>query len=309
MFRKIGDLRIDKFFDMEIDMNLCDVKLKERLVEIFKKVNVDVVKFYEENKQYFGFTLVEGAIYKNQKERLEKLIEEIAIEKKKFASSEKVKFNIGDTVTLKYTEGLGASPFISMCRAYEITSLDNSKARISDDKISFVVPLEALQKTGEPIDELKFKIDIIIDESFMEKLKEEKEEIKIIRNLEDLNEHKNSNGLYLSYSAECDEHDELLQIMGVNGDTGIFIIESNLWALKGMGFEFDYKPKRTEEEIMGDLVEKTFKFGEGNYILIKHEHGCYDYMNNTSFYTPGQKYYSLESLKKVVKELNEIQED
>lgn len=306
MFRKIKDLRIEKFFDMEIDMNLCDVKLKERLVEIFNKVNIDIVSFYENNEKHFNNPMFEGTELKKQKDRLERLIEEIATEKKKFASSEKVKFNVGDTVALKYTEGLGYSPFISMRRAYEIIDLDNKRARISDDKISIIVPLEALEKIKEPSDELKFKIDVIIDESFMEKLKEEKEEIKVIRKLEDFDEFPNGMGLKL----RVDRQNEEIDIMyGVSVASSVLFKESCFKVLKAMGFKFEYKPLRTEEEIMKDLIEKEFKFGEGNYILIKHEHGCYDYMNNMSFYTPGQKYYSLESLKKVVKELNELLSD
>lgn len=134
------------------------------------------------------------------------------------------------------------------------------------------------------------------------------QEIRVIRKLQDLDEENNNSGFWLSYSPECDEHYEGLGVIGENGDTGIFIVESDLWMLKGMGFKFKYEPLRNEKQIMNDLVEKEFKFGEGNYILIKHEHGYYDYMNNMSFYTPGQKYYSLESLKKVVKELNELLE-
>lgn len=192
----------------------------------------------------------------------------------------------------------------------------------NDDHVRDIIGSRYVPKT-RAINPEKFLIEYCLNFGektfgidFSKDIKEEKveneikkEDVRVVRKLEDLDEHRNSSGLRLSYSPECDEHDEGLEIMGENGDTGIFIIESNLWVLKGMGFEFDYKPKRTEEEIMNDLVEKTFKFGEGNYILIKHEHGCYDYMNNMSFYTPNQKYYSLESLKKVVKELNEIQED
>ena len=81
-----------------------------------------------------------------------------------------------------------------------------------------------------------------------------------------------------------------------------------LGALKCMGFKFEYKPKKTEKEIMNGLVEKEFKFGEGNFILIKLENGKWDYMNNTSHYVPDKKYYTLESAKVVVRELNELLE-
>lgn len=78
--------------------------------------------------------------------------------------------------------------------------------------------------------------------------------------------------------------------------------------LKAMGFKIEYKPKKTEKEIMNGLVEKEFKFGDGNFLLIKLENGKWDYMNNTSHYVPDKKYYTLESAKVVVKELNELLE-
>ena len=134
------------------------------------------------------------------------------------------------------------------------------------------------------------------------------QEIRLIRKLQDLDEENNNSGFWLSYSPECDEHYEGLGVIGENGDTGIFIVESDLWMLKGMGFKFKYEPLRSEKQIMNDLVEKEFKFGEGNFLLIKLENGKWDYMNNTSYYVPDKKYYTLESAKIVVKELNELLE-
>lgn len=123
----------------------------------------------------------------------------------------------------------------------------------------------------------------------------------VVRKIEELDGLENGTGLHLSF-------DEINKEIQVYTDTELKIGTRDLDFIKCMGFKFEHKPLRSEKQIMHDLVEKEFKFGEGNFLLIKLENGKWDYMNNTSHYVPDKKYYTLESAKIVVKELNELLE-
>lgn len=107
-------------------------------------------------------------------------------------------------------------------------------------------------------------------------------------------------GLHLNY----DELNKEIQIY-VNEELKLSTIDLDF--VKAMGFKFEYRSiRRTKEEIMKDLVEKEFKFGDGNCILVQHANGEYGYMLNMSYCALDAKYYTLESIKMVVEELNEL---
>lgn len=144
-----------------------------------------------------------------------------------------------------------------------------------------------------------------------------KEEVRVIRKLEDLDGLKNDKGWELSFESTDNFKDKGYYQEWVRlddkSDKGWFnafyeLSTKTIDLLIASGFKFEYKPLRTENEIMANLVEKEFKFGEGNFLLIKLENGKWDYMNNTSHRVPDKKYYTLESAKRAVKELNELLE-
>ncbi|MHA4986999.1 DUF6501 family protein [Cetobacterium somerae] len=131
----------------------------------------------------------------------------------------------------------------------------------------------------------------------------------VVRKIEELDGLENGMGLEVEILLGYDRV-RTIRVIANNNEyvQGNLDVEGACNLLKAMGFKLDYKPKRTEEEIMSDLIEKEFKFGEGNFLLIKLENGKWDYMNNTSHYVPDKKYYTLDSAKIVVKELNELLE-
>ncbi|MEG3013135.1 MAG: hypothetical protein RR795_01585 [Cetobacterium sp.] len=239
----------------------------------------------------------------NTKKIMEEKIAEISIFRRQMEmlketmsrGDNNMKIKIGDKVILRTCIELRLPCPASKGTVFDVLFIDGNMAKIQNEETVIIVQLETLVK--------------------VEINDEKKKEIKIIKKLEDLDGLKNKKGWELSFQSDDNFKDKgyyqkWIRIDEKN-DKGWFsaiyrLNEQSVERLKGLGFEFEYKPLRSEEEIMNDLIEKKFKFGEGNYILIKHEHGFYDYKNNITFYTPGQKYYSLESLKKVIAELNEI---
>lgn len=223
---------------------------------------------------------------------------EVSIPLELLKKVEKENIKIDDKVVLR-TDIDFQVPFpITKGTVLNVDLIENDRARVSTKEFSFVVPLEFLIKVdGEK--EMK------------------KEEIRVVRKLEDLDGLKNKKGWELSFESDDNFKDkgycqEWIRLDEKN-DKGWFsaiyrLNEESVERLKGLGFEFEYKSLRTEKEIMNDLIEKDFKFGEGNFLVIKLENGKWDYMNNTSYYLPDKKYYTLESVKKVVKELNELLE-
>lgn len=206
---------------------------------------------------------------------------------------------IGDKVVLRIDIAFQVPFPITKGTILNVDLIEDDKARVSNPVVSFVVPLDFLIKVGESEKEIK------------------KEDVRVVRKLEDLDGVKNGMGLIMKYDTEklldikrktlsilVEHNSEILYKVDVEIKTSLkYILE----IAKSMGFKFEYKPLRTEE-IMNDLIEKEFKFGEGNFLLIKLENGKWDYMNNTSYYLPDKKYYTLESVKRVVKELNELLE-
>lgn len=134
------------------------------------------------------------------------------------------------------------------------------------------------------------------------------QQTRVVRKIEELDGLENGMGLKLRYVPSTDSVFEYLELFLNDKDTQHEFYKDEIYVLKHMGFKFEFKKYKTEKEIMNDLVEKEFKFGEGNFLLIKLENGKWDYMNNTSHYVPDKKYYTLESAKVVVKELNELLE-
>lgn len=81
-----------------------------------------------------------------------------------------------------------------------------------------------------------------------------------------------------------------------------------LGSLKCMGFKFEYKPLRNIAEIKADLLEKEFTFHYANYTIGNGFNGFYEVIEQEDYKTEGAKYYTRDSVVKVVKELNELLE-
>lgn len=200
------------------------------------------------------------------------------------------KIKIDDKVILR-TDIAFQVPFgVTKRTILNVDLIENDKARVSTPVVSFVIPLELLIKVEEE--------------------KEIKEEIRVVRKLEDLDGLENGNGLKISVYG----HPLMIKTHIPFEDNIIFSkmvkdcrIET-IHQLKAMGFKFEYKPTRSEEEILKDLVEKEFDFHGGNYTVGKAFNGTYTIIEQENFKTDNTKYYTRASVAKVVKELNELLE-
>lgn len=224
---------------------------------------------------------------------------EVSIPLELLKKVEKENIKIDDKVVLR-TDIAFQVPFpITKGTILNVDLIMNNQARVSTKEFDFVVPLDFLIRVEKGEKEM------------------EKKEIRVVRKLEDLDGLKNDKGWELSFESTDNFKDKGYYQEWVRlddkSDKGWFnafyeLSTKTIDLLIASGFKFEYKPLRTENEIMANLVEKEFKFGEGNFLLIKLENGKWDYMNNTSHRVPDKKYYTLESAKRAVKELNELLE-
>lgn len=101
-------------------------------------------------------------------------------------------------------------------------------------------------------------------------IKEDKMENRIVRKLEDLDGLENGMGLKVSFGAKGGFAREI--ILRVNGNEFATSNQDLVGAcnlLKAMGFKFQYKPKRTKEEVLAEmrLKCKEFEFECENYFI------------------------------------------
>ncbi|MGL5580532.1 MAG: hypothetical protein ACRDCE_06155 [Cetobacterium sp.] len=129
----------------------------------------------------------------------------------------------------------------------------------------------------------------------------DKKEVKVVRTLKNLIGLENGVGLHLNYNNSSNQ-------IQIYTETELKMETIDLDFLKAMGFKFEYKPLRNEEEILKDLVEKEFDFHGGNYTIGKGFNGAYAIIGQEDFKTDNTKYYTKISIAKVVKELNELWE-
>lgn len=133
---------------------------------------------------------------------------------------------------------------------------------------------------------------------------------KLVSKLEDLDGLENGNGMCLSW----DEKDRVLEVK-CNGKLFCYwhkneSIEVWLGILKAMGFEFEMKTKRTEEEIIAE-IEKLAKIGEDNrhYIYFGEDVNKYMFWTFTVGYKisfPERKGLTREDAERLCKELNSL---
>ncbi|MEG1087568.1 MAG: hypothetical protein RSD79_05835 [Cetobacterium sp.] len=148
------------------------------------------------------------------------------------------------------------------------------------------------------------KPGIIIDKNKFVVIEEDKmEEIKIVRKLEDLDGLENGFGLHLGY-------DSFNKTTQVYTEDELKFSTKDLEFIKGMGFKFEYKPLRTEQEVKKEILnleslpftqEKVNYYVDYNNLINKYLVIC-DSVNGH-----GLHIYMPEGLaQKYADELNEI---
>lgn len=157
--------------------------------------------------------------------------------------------------------------------------------------------------------------------AFENYVKEDKmEEVRIVRKLEDLDGLDNGMGLVMAFDTKkvvADIKIKTLSILSVFDSKILYkvdveikpFLESILEAAKSMGFKFKYKPLRTEEEVIAEMIAKTdniFK-EDRNYDLYEVE-----FIKFTKHYkirlaeTVGAPVFVAGLAQKYADELNEI---
>lgn len=171
---------------------------------------------------------------------------------------------------------------------------------------------EVIDDKGEKRLINKFRFEIVEEDKV--------EQVKIVRKLEDLDGLENGMGLVIKYDTEkrmIGEEKTLSILVGCNSEILCKIdveikesLKSILKIAKSMGFEFEYKPLRTVEEIKNEidsLKSIRFMLGEPNWFL--------SYDGEKNIYTPAyaakycsvcEKYMEKEKAQAYADELNEI---
>lgn len=158
------------------------------------------------------------------------------------------------------------------------------------------------------VERKKFKIYdqdafTILTESYAKLHSDENKEIRIVRTFNDLDGLENGKGLIIS----CDDNFFIVKYKPTKDIIRKLIAsDCHLPILKAMGFEFQYKPLRTKEEILNELVEVPFVFGRANHTLVQEADGQWNFMTFSEHKSHNTKYYTEKSIIKVARELNEL---
>lgn len=133
--------------------------------------------------------------------------------------------------------------------------------------------------------------------------------MKIIRRLEELDGLENGKGLKLIVLASPYKECVWLKIFFENLAEILVEIkeienfnESDIRLLEAMGFEFEWKPKRTLEEVLHSYSTMFFVPNEKNYLILEKD-GRYSV--SYSFHKSiGTSYYLKKDAEKICEELN-----
>ncbi|MGL5014453.1 MAG: hypothetical protein ACRC6V_09225 [Bacteroidales bacterium] len=132
--------------------------------------------------------------------------------------------------------------------------------------------------------------------------------MKIIRTLEDFHNLENSNGLTLRYDDYYGDDSVRVYL----GDKQVYTfcgyknINTNNAVLIAMGFKFEWKPKRTLEEVLNDYKEINFVIGQDNCAIYEDvRNGGFSVGIYRSYKTVGTKYYLKKDAEKICEELND----
>ena len=171
---------------------------------------------------------------------------------------------------------------------FNVDFLEGDKARISNDVTSIVVPLIALEKI-----------------SFEEP---QKEDVRVISCLKDLDGLENGKGLKLSW---CDK-DKNIAIM-LNGKCRDVVTNLEDWQieyLKSMYFKFEYKPLRTKQEVLADVTRLACERSQDCRGMILKDVNTNKYFYTDDYIVLGNVkcYFQEDTACDLVKELNDILE-
>ncbi len=139
--------------------------------------------------------------------------------------------------------------------------------------------------------------------------------VRVIRKLEDLDGLENRMGLSLQKQTDIrhGDYEEILCLMHNGLASLTFELSSSdtkyFSLLKAMGFDFEYKPIRTKEEVLEEIQSLGRSFECENYnffIELDRSEGKYQIETYGMSRVVGAKYFTEEQAKKYADELNEI---
>lgn len=140
--------------------------------------------------------------------------------------------------------------------------------------------------------------------------------VKIVRKMEDLMGLENGNGLYTQERDVIREGEYITVLVVMFKGEGFYEFEygeprqEDLAFLKAMGFEFEYKPLRTIDEVLEeieDLQHERFLCGDENYFVsLDVEKNKYEVSYNRYYKNITCVYLKKETAQKYADELNEI---
>lgn len=128
--------------------------------------------------------------------------------------------------------------------------------------------------------------------------------MKIIRRLEEFDKLENGMGLKVF----IDNNDKTLSVgvpwkLNVINRISLSEVDSEIIALiKAMGFEFEWKPKRTLEEVLHSYSTMFFVPNEKNYLILEKD-GRYS-VSYSFCKSIGTSYYLKKDAEKICDELN-----
>lgn len=209
-------------------------------------------------------------------------------------NSNKTDLKINDRVTIK--NGIIDVPNSYKDKIFTIKNIFNNHGIISNRDIEVSIPLELLIKIDE---EKEIK----------------KEEVRVVRKLEDLDGLKNNKGWELHFESTDNFKDKGYYREWVRledkSDKGWYtafyeINKKTLDLLIGNGFKFEYKPLRTEEEVLEDVKRLACDRSQDCRVLIIQNvnTGIYTYTDDYKVLGNGKYYFQEETAYDLINELN-----
>ena len=149
---------------------------------------------------------------------------------------------------------------------------------------------------------------------YFELVQNKKQEIKIVRKLEDLHLQKSKSGKFKMFYnkdkniAKIEYIDSMDMVFCEISEEDFKCYSTTINLLKELGFEFDYKPLKSEEEILIelDVFSKRFHDKHNRFVLMRKNNGLYYAREFNDDIPLGQsKWFTKDKVNKYVLELNE----
>ena len=154
---------------------------------------------------------------------------------------------------------------------------------------------------------------LCVDKERFEIIEEDKmKEVRIVRKLEDLDGLENGIGLFIAF----DKKEKTLSV--VHGLKILYKIDARiksslvhiLEVCKSMGFEFEYKPLRTKDEVLADIKRLACERSQDCRTMILQDVNTNKYFATDDYRTieNEKKYFNEDIAHDLVNEINEISE-